>query len=119
MKKFFALASVTALAGVVFAASAAGCSSSSSGTNSGTDTDAGKDSGGNNNKDSGGPGKEGGGDDDGGGGGCPGPMPKEDPPWKTAQAPDTSKCNGDDIKFIQDEVKNTKDLTFKQLETKL
>ncbi len=115
MKKFFALASVTALAGVVFAAGAAGCSSSSSGGSSSGDTDAGKDSG--PSKTDGGKTDGGGGDDDGGGtGDCPAAYPG-DPPWKSPAATQTV-CDQSDIDFIKAEAQKQGE-TFQQLETAL
>lgn len=108
MKKLFALASVTALAGVVFASAAVGCSSSGGGTPSDTD---GGDSG---------PGKDAGkdvnkpdGDDDGpSGGDCPAAYPG-DPPWKSPANVQTV-CDQSDIDFIKTEAQKQGE-TFKQL----
>lgn len=113
MKKFFALASVTALAGVVFAAGAAGCSSSSSG--GGGDTDAGKSDA---KPDAKPTGDGGGGDDDTDADtGCPAAYPG-DPPWKTPAAADATKCTQKDIDFISAQAQKQGE-TFKQLETDL
>ena len=97
MKKFFALASVTAVAGIVVAASAAGCSSSSTTTETGEGgTDAGKTDAKVN------PGTDGGGED-GGGGECPGAFPGDNE-YKTPAQADITKCDATDIKFMEDEI---------------
>ena len=97
MKKFFALASVTAVAGIVVASAAAGCSSSSTTTvdDAGGGTDAKTDS-------KGGP-VESGPDPETGAGECPGAFPGDNE-YKTAAQADITKCDATDIKFLEDEI---------------
>jgi hypothetical protein len=113
MKKLFALASVTALAGVVFASAAVGCSSSQPGsgsTDDGGDGGGGKDAGKDvNNRETG--------DDTGEGGtDCPAAYPG-DPPWKSPAQVQTV-CDQSDIDFIKAEAQKQGE-TFQQLETAL
>lgn len=111
MKKFFALASVTAVAGIVVAASAAGCSSSSTTTTNdegGAKTDA---------KTEGGTVKDGDTDPDTGAGECPGAFPGDNE-YKTAAAADITKCDATDIKFMEDEIAAGRS-KFVELETSM
>lgn len=112
MKKFFALASVTAVAGIVVAASAAGCSSSTTTTEQdgggGTDAKA----------DGKGPvGTDGGGEDAEPGGECPAAFPGDNE-YKTAAQADITKCDATDIKFLEDEIAAGRS-KFVELETSM